>query len=83
MKTPFDWITIAIFAGLIVLLMQRSTGDGPPRDALWQYLVAALGCAATNYLGNHGLIWPAIGALLATIVFIQYVLKPFDFQSRS
>ena len=27
METPYDWITVAIFAGLVVLFMQRSTSD--------------------------------------------------------
>ena len=27
METPYDWITVGIFAGLVVLFMQRSTSD--------------------------------------------------------
>jgi hypothetical protein len=27
METPYDWVTVGIFAGLVVLFMQRSTSD--------------------------------------------------------
>ncbi len=65
-----------VFAGLVVLFLQRSQGEA--RDQLWQYLVAAVGCAGTNYLGNEGydLIAVALGA--ATLVFIFVVLRPLD-----
>jgi Ca2+/Na+ antiporter len=82
LQTAFDWITIAIFAGLVVLLMQRSTGSDEPRDSLWQYLVAAAGCSLANYIGNHGYVWVAVATLAGTIAFIIYVLKPFDFGSK-
>ena len=82
METPYDWTTIIVFAGLIVLFLQRS--QGVARDYLWQYLVAAVGCALTNYLGNeaikldmmvyHG---AAIATGIATLAFIWIVLQPF------
>ena len=58
MSTVYDWLTMIVFAGLVVLFLQRSQGEA--RDALWQYLVAAVGCAVTNYLGNEGQDLPAI-----------------------
>ncbi len=83
METPYDWITIIIFAGLIVLFLQRS--QGAARDHLWQYLVAAVGCAVTNYLGNEALKLDMIayhaGAIatgIATLAFIWIVLQPFS-----
>ncbi len=83
METPYDWITIIVFAGLIVLFLQRS--QGVARDHLWQYLVAAVGCAVTNYLGNEALKLDMIGyhaaaiALgIATLAFIWIVLQPFS-----
>ena len=83
METPYDWSTIIVFAGLIVLFLQRSQGE--PRDHLWQYMAAAVGCAATNYLGNEALKLNstayhagAIGLGLATLAFIWIVLQPFD-----
>jgi len=82
METPYDWITVIVFAGLIVLFLQRS--QGVARDHLWQYLVAAIGCAATNYLGNEaikltqpGYHIAAIALGLATLAFIWIVLHPF------
>ncbi len=82
METPYDWTTIIVFAGLIVLFLQRS--QGVARDHLWQYLVAAIGCAATNYLGNEALKQglanyhiAAIALGLATLTFIWIVLQPF------
>ena len=50
MQTVYDWLTIAIFAGLIVLFLQRSQGYA--RDSMWQYLIAAVGCAVANQFGN-------------------------------
>ena len=83
METPYDWITIIVFAGLIVLFLQRS--QGAPRDHLWQYLVAALGCMGTNYFGNEaikqgetGYHVAAIGLGIATLAFIWFALKPFS-----
>lgn len=83
MQTVYDWATMIVFAGLIVLFLQRSQGE--PRDQLWQYLVAAVGCAVTNYLGNKGFELndalhhaAAIGTGLATLGFIYFTLKPFD-----
>lgn len=80
MKTPYDWVTIAIFAGLIVLFMQRSTNhdDQPIHDPLWMYLLAGGGCALANYLGNEGMHLPAIAMIGVTIAFIIHYLKPFS-----
>jgi hypothetical protein len=82
METPYDWITVIVFAGLIVLFLQRS--QGVARDHLWQYLVAAVGCAATNYLGNEAVKLDqtnyhiaAIALGMATLAFIWIVLQPF------
>jgi Ca2+/Na+ antiporter len=78
LETVFDWITVAIFAGLIVLFMQRSTAEEPARDSIWQYLGASVGCAAVNYLGNNGYMWPALLLLAGVVGYIIFVLKPFD-----
>jgi hypothetical protein len=77
MSTIFDFITLAIFAGLVVLFLQRSVGEAPPQDRLWQYLVASVGCAAANYIGNAGWPIPAIVVIVTTLAFIHYVLRPF------
>lgn len=77
MQTIYDWVTIGIFCGVITLYLHRSIDVDHPRDALWQYLVAAAGCAFTNWLGNGGHDLLAVAALAATLAFVHYVLAPF------
>ena len=79
METIYDLVTLAIFAGLVVLLLQRSTSSDADQDApLYIYLIAGGGCAAANYFGNEGN--DAIGIILitATLAFIFHFLKPFQ-----
>ena len=83
METPYDWLTITVVAGLIVLFLQRS--QGAARDHLWQYLVAAVGCAVTNYVGNEAIKQGALPYHLAavalgvsTLAFIWFILQPFS-----
>ena len=79
METVYDWVSLAIFAGLIVLFLHRSTGERTEKDApLLHYLGAGVACAIANYLGNHGQGVIAIGILVATACFILYCLKPFS-----
>lgn len=85
LETIYDWVTVAIFAGLVVLFLQRSTGDRPPQDSMLHYLVASLGCAVSNYFGNKavagdGVVYHliAIGLIGATLAFVHIVLKPLD-----
>lgn len=77
METIYDWVTMAVFAGLIVLFLQRSS-EAVQRDSLWQYLVAAVGCAVCNYLGNEGYAVFAVLVLVGVLAFIYYVLRPFE-----
>jgi Ca2+/Na+ antiporter len=82
MHSVYDWITLAIFAGLVVLFLQRSTSDRPEKDAsLLFYLGAGVGCAVANYFGNAGQDLVAIILLAATVAFILYFLKPFQRRS--
>ena len=84
METVFDWVSLAIFAGLIVLFLQRSTSERPEKDApLYYYLGAGAGCAVGDYLGNHGQELLAYLILAATVAFIIFCLKPFQFRTRS
>jgi hypothetical protein len=85
METVYDWVTVAIFAGLVVLFVQRSTAEEQMRehDSLLLYLGAALGCAVANYIGNQGVHWLAIPLIAATIFFIVYYLRPFKFWPRT
>lgn len=77
METFYDWITVGIFSGLIVLYLDRSLGD-EQSDELWQYLLASVGCAVSNYLGNEGYELVAVAVLATVIMFVLKVLKPFD-----
>ena len=90
MDTVYDWVTVALFAGLVVLFLQRSSAEGEPRDTIWQYLAASIGCAVANYLGNNAVKNYAEGhpdylghilavvTLVATVGYILLVLKPFE-----
>jgi hypothetical protein len=84
-QTVYDWVTVAIFAGLLVLFVQRSTSEDHPaeHDSLWLYLGAGLGCAVANYVGNKNLHIIAVPLIVATILFIIYYLRPFKFWPRS
>jgi hypothetical protein len=79
LDTLYDWVTVAIFAGLVVLFLQRSTSsDDKVHDPLWMYLAASGGCALANYLGNDGLDVLAIIALVATLAFVVHFLRPLS-----
>jgi apolipoprotein N-acyltransferase len=85
-ETVYDWVTVAIFAGLVVLFVQRSTSEeqtAPQHDSLLLYLGAGLGCAVSNWLGNKGMHLLAIPLIAATILFILYFLRPFKIWPRT
>jgi len=79
MDTVYDWITVSLFAGLIVLFLQRSMSDSADEhhDSIFLYIGAGLGCAVANYFGNQGMHVIAIPLIVATIGFILYFLRPF------
>lgn len=83
MDSVYDWVTLAVFAGLIVLFLQRATSERADEDvSLFYYLGAGVGCAVANYLGNHGQAVFAWLLLAATVAFIIYFLKPFQRPKR-
>lgn len=77
MTTLFDWLTIALFAALIVLFLNRSTSSGTPSDSMWHYAPPAVGCAAANYLGNHEQAALGFAVVALVIGYVVYFLKPF------
>jgi hypothetical protein len=79
METVYDWVTVGLFAALVVLFLQRSMGDEETdhNDNILLYLVAGAGCAAANFFGNRGLNVPAVLLLAGTVAFILYFLRPF------
>jgi hypothetical protein len=84
METIYDWVSLGIFAGLIVLFLQRSVGERAEKDAsLFYYLGAGAGCAVANYFGNEGQDLVAILLLAATIGLIIFCLKPFKLKPGS
>lgn len=77
MQTIYDWVAVIMFCGLITLYLHRSVDVDDPGDALWQYLVASVGCAVANWLGNEGRDLLAVAMLALTLGFTLYVLAPF------
>lgn len=77
METVYDWVTVAIFAGLVVLFLQRSLQE-EPQDKLYEYLPPSVACALANYFGNEKQDFIAIPLLVGILAYTYYVLKPFD-----
>jgi hypothetical protein len=78
MSTIFDWVTMAIFGGMVVLFLQRSMGPSRASDTIFHYFPPALGCAIANYLGNHDQRIAAIALIIAVVGYILFALKPFE-----
>ncbi|MDB5714315.1 MAG: hypothetical protein JWO15_1712 [Sphingomonadales bacterium] len=76
MQTPYDWVSLIVFSGLVVLYLQRSTAQ-VTIDSTWQYLPAAMACAVANWLGNGGNHVGAIAVLFLTVIYVLVVLNPF------
>ncbi|MEW9854474.1 XrtV sorting system accessory protein [Novosphingobium sp. M1R2S20] len=77
METVFDWLTVAIFAAIAVLFLQRSMQD-EPTDTMWHYLPPTIGCAIANQLGNNGYVILAVALMMAVLMYLVYLLKPFQ-----
>jgi hypothetical protein len=77
LETVYDWVTVAIFAGLVVLFLQRSSQE-EPQDKLYEYMPPSVGCALANYFGNENLEIVAIPLIVGILAYIHYVLKPFS-----
>lgn len=77
MQTIFDWVTMAIFSGLVVLFLNRSMAPEEKQDNIYHYAPPALGCAVANYLGNHEQRVAAIAIVIAVVGYILFFLHPF------
>ena len=73
METVFDWVTIIMFAGMVTHFLQQSANRGARQTPLWQYGIAAAGCALANWLGNEGQAAAAGGVIVLTLCFMAYV----------
>ena len=78
MNSIYDWVTMLIFGGLVVLFLQRSAGPAHPSDRIYHYLPPALGCAVANYLGNNDQRVAAVALIIAVVGYILLFMKPFD-----
>lgn len=76
MQTVYDWVTVAIFAGLIVIFLQRSFDEDGASDSILSYLPPSVGCAVANYLGNEGYPVFAVLTIGAVLAYIYFVIKP-------
>jgi hypothetical protein len=76
-KTIYDVTTLILFAGLVVLFLQRSMEPENPNDKAYYYLPAGIGCALANYLGNNGQDLLSIMIIFAVAMYALIILKPF------
>lgn len=75
LETPFDWITVGIFAGLVTHFIAHSVKDGERDISFLHYLVPSCGCALANWLGNEG-YWPiAVLVLIAVGAYAWRFLR--------
>lgn len=77
METIYDWMTVAIFGGLVVLFLHRSVADQEPNDTILHYMPPAVGCAVANYVGNEGQGPLSALIVVGVLIYIVLILKPF------
>jgi hypothetical protein len=77
-STVFDWMTVAIFAVLAVIYLQRSVGERPAHDAVWKYLPPAVVCVIANQIGNAGWSVSAAIMMFVAIAYIWFAIRPLD-----
>jgi FtsH-binding integral membrane protein len=82
-QTVYDWLTVGLFAGLVVLFLQRSAAPEDAGDRAIHYFPPAVGCALANYLGNEGMHLPAILVLVLSGLYAAYFLKLWPWPRRA
>ncbi len=75
MQSPFTWLALMVFSGLVALMLQRSVA-AKPVDKLWLYAPPAIGCAVVDYLGNRGFVVLPIIGLILIVLYVLLVLRP-------
>ena len=76
MSTPYDLVTIVLFAGLAILYLQRSMGPVSDKDRVYHYVPPAIGCATANWFGNQHQDLVAVAVIVASVAYTIVVLKP-------
>jgi ABC-type sugar transport system permease subunit len=76
MKTVYDWITVMIFAGLVTHFLHQSSKPGGSDQSIWLYMVACVGLAVANWLGNNDWHLAAIALIAATLGYSFYFFGP-------
>ena len=76
MKTPYDWLTVALFVGIAWLFLRRAMGHEPFDALLLRFFPPAAGCALANHLGNGGHHVAAIALLAAVAGYVWIVSRP-------
>ena len=75
MDTPYDWISLAIFSGILALFVkQLREREAPDLHELTHYLIPSVGCSLANYFGNKDMTALAILLILGTIAYIARFL---------
>jgi hypothetical protein len=74
MSTAYDWVTVMIFAALVTRFLASSAAAEDREDSLWHYLLASVGCAVANWLGNEGRHAAAIGLIIASLAYIYWFI---------
>lgn len=67
METIFDFVTVGIFIGIVILYFQYSKKED---QNILMYIWPSIGCATANYFGNKGFDiagWSFIGVTLICV----------------
>jgi hypothetical protein len=78
MNSIYDWVSMLLFGGIVVLFLHRSMSTSRPSDKIYHYIPPALGCAVGNYLGNNDYRVSAATVLILVVGYILFYMKPFD-----
>lgn len=73
MDTVFDWVTVVIFAALLTHFLQQSTDRQARQTPLWQYAIAAAGCAVADVVGDNGYPIAAAAIIVLTVGYMANV----------